>query len=287
MSIPPSSPSSFCPSSRASSRPPSCARNADPHMNLNTRLGSNIKNVVEEEDNAYVAVTTTTMTTFLRSPSRGPTSQFQPPSLAAPFTPHKLRNIKREGTPFSPLSPTKSAPAFETPGKKPVSGLGGGPPPTTDAVPTPAELHHRIPHPDRLASPPDVYPPPKSWYVVTVGQEVGIFHSWLDVATRIRGVPGPVHKACRMYSEALAEYHHQFEDTTIQIVLVPGSKWAKEVVAEEKLAKEITEQEELAMQQEYDQFLYDEEAERAVCEVEGYAATDKAYMEVLKSYGIV
>lgn len=87
----------------------------------------------------------------------------QPEDLySSPSTPH---------TPVShpPVDNIRNAKGKETPTPKHPSS------------PRARALRYHIPHPDALRPPTNLFPTPKKWHIVTVGQEVGIFPSWLVI----------------------------------------------------------------------------------------------------------
>ncbi|PBK81377.1 hypothetical protein ARMGADRAFT_872154, partial [Armillaria gallica] len=66
-----------------------------------------------------------------------------------------------------------------------------------------------VPHPEELPTPIATFSAIKNWYVI-MGQEVGIFDSWLDVLARIQGVPDPAQMSRPTYAQAFAEYSKQY-----------------------------------------------------------------------------
>lgn len=94
---------------------------------------------------------------------------------SAPSTPNNGWYLKKETTPFSPpASPTKGgrqahhSPAKDCPATAGKDGI----------IHSSEELHLHVPCPEELPTPVATFPAVKNWYVVTVGQEVGIFDSW-------------------------------------------------------------------------------------------------------------
>ncbi|PBK59166.1 hypothetical protein ARMSODRAFT_899668 [Armillaria solidipes] len=231
-------------------------------------------------------------TTVVRPPRRGGTPQAQSPPPFIPSTPVKPSIIKREATPTTPRKTQHYAkqnsapspattPSFRTPTKFPLAHqypLKRAGEEKATATPSFDRLRPRIPHPNELREPSPVLPPVKKWYVVTVGQDVGIFSSWLDVAARIRGVPEPAHISRPTYAQAVAEYRQQFDTGKVQIVLVPGSQKAEEA----KMAAQV---ETTTFEDEYGEFTYDEDVEQAIYEAEVYAKAERAYRDVLLAHG--
>ncbi|SJL15742.1 uncharacterized protein ARMOST_19247 [Armillaria ostoyae] len=80
------------------------------------------------------------------------------------------------------------------------------------------------------------------------------------------------------YDQAVVEYRRQYDDGTIEVILLPGSKWALAVAALEK-------QHTAALKVEYEDLEYNKEVELALREMEARAAAEKAYNEVMKAHG--
>ncbi|KAK0432579.1 hypothetical protein EV421DRAFT_1910837 [Armillaria borealis] len=307
-STPPSSPSSFHPSTRSLSRQSSCAQSAAKstpyYKHEPTFSGTFLDDETEEELGNCIllnfmihqsnelhsdddgAITTTTMTTVtttvVKSPSCVTIPRFQTP-LPTLMKPEMNRCSASTSTlSYSPLSPTKlcQSPAPSTqfdhssPIKTPVSsdqarnsqniktkGKGKAKQPSTP------KLSYRIPHPNELLCPGHIFPAPKKWHVVTVGQDVGIFSSWLDAKACIRGVTDNCHVTWPTYAQALEEYRRQYDASNIEIVLLPGSEWANAV----------------SLEDEYGQLDYNEEVEQALCEAEAHAVAEQAYKSVMEA----
>lgn len=58
--------------------------------------------------------------------------------------------------------------------------------------------------------------------MITVGQEVGIFYTWPDVAVRTNGISGNTHKQCKSFSEAMKLYTRMYNKGCVRAVPVPG-----------------------------------------------------------------
>jgi len=58
--------------------------------------------------------------------------------------------------------------------------------------------------------------------VVTVGQEVGLFYHWDDVAARIDNVSGNVHKKYKSFDQALQVYTRNYQLGRLRPTPVPG-----------------------------------------------------------------
>ncbi|KAI6120248.1 hypothetical protein EDD16DRAFT_1479089 [Pisolithus croceorrhizus] len=62
----------------------------------------------------------------------------------------------------------------------------------------------------------------QGYYMITVGQEVGIFYTWLDVAVCTNGISSNTHKQCKSFSEAIKVYMHMYNKGCVQAIPVPG-----------------------------------------------------------------
>ncbi|KAI6111365.1 hypothetical protein F5141DRAFT_1003882, partial [Pisolithus sp. B1] len=66
----------------------------------------------------------------------------------------------------------------------------------------------------------------QGYYVITVGQEVGIFYNQLDVSAWTNNISGNTHKQCRSFFEALKVYMQMYNKGCVQAVPVPrGPFW--------------------------------------------------------------
>ncbi|KAG2030585.1 hypothetical protein BDR03DRAFT_844591, partial [Suillus americanus] len=82
-----------------------------------------------------------------------------------------------------------------------------------------------IPMPSEIAPPHDGLKPEGFW-VITVGQEVGIFYHWADVAERTNYVSGNVQKSYPSFQEALEVYTIKYNKGRIRAVPIPdGPFW--------------------------------------------------------------
>ncbi|KAG2040312.1 hypothetical protein BDR03DRAFT_844516, partial [Suillus americanus] len=57
---------------------------------------------------------------------------------------------------------------------------------------------------------------PEGFWVVTVGQEVGIFYSWADVAQRTNFVSGNIQKSYPSFQKAHEAYAAQYNAGRVQ-----------------------------------------------------------------------
>jgi len=115
-----------------------------------------------------------------------------------------------------------------------------GQPVTPATVPsTPRLGSHapRIPHPDEIQAP-EVGFIAEGFYVISVGQEVGIFYHWCvhvlpdpadclfkcrdEVSDRTNGISGAIHKKYNSFQEAIMVYTRNFNRGRIRAVPVPG-----------------------------------------------------------------
>ncbi|KAG0695696.1 hypothetical protein DFH29DRAFT_813911 [Suillus ampliporus] len=111
------------------------------------------------------------------------TTSTVPPVYCTPTSAH--RDLQNPSLLHASVSPGLVAPQLAT---------------FTPHVPRPDELH-----------PPPVGASAQGYYVVTVGQEVGIFFHWLDCHARVTGITNAAHTRYDHWAEALAVYtrHHR------------------------------------------------------------------------------
>ncbi|PBK81489.1 hypothetical protein ARMGADRAFT_1039286 [Armillaria gallica] len=248
-STPPSSPSSFhsstCSSSWQSSHAP---KSTQYYQYEPTFSGTFLNDETEEElddDSAITTTTTTTITTtVVKSPSHVTTPRFQTPPPTLMMLEMNRRSASMLTLSYPPLLPTKlsqgPAPSAQfdhpLPTKPPVSSTKGQG--KAKQLST-SKLSYCIPHPDELPCPGHIFSVPKKWHVVTVGQE------------------------------ALEEYRWQYDARKIEIVLLPGSKWANAA----------------SLEDEYSQLDYNEEVEQALCEAKAHAVAEQAYKSAMEACG--
>ncbi|PBK63582.1 hypothetical protein ARMSODRAFT_1023785 [Armillaria solidipes] len=70
-----------------------------------------------------------------------------------------------------------------------------------------------------------MHPPPKKWYAVTVGQDVGVFDDWLLVQELVDGVMGACQKGYKTFEQALARYSDKYFGSAVHRLPFPGSRW--------------------------------------------------------------
>ncbi|KAI6027835.1 hypothetical protein BKA83DRAFT_4123722 [Pisolithus microcarpus] len=86
----------------------------------------------------------------------------------------------------------------------------------------PAYTHNPpIPHPSRISLPKS-NTAVQGYYVITVGQEVGIFYNWADVTACMNNISGNTHKQCKSFSEALKVYTRMYNKGCVRAVPIPG-----------------------------------------------------------------
>ncbi|KAG1752354.1 uncharacterized protein EDB91DRAFT_1044813 [Suillus paluster] len=81
----------------------------------------------------------------------------------------------------------------------------------TAAVPMPCDIH-----------PPRANQTPEGFWVITVGQEVGVFYRWADVAERTNFVSGNVQKRYTSFQQALAAYTAGCDEGRVRAVPLAG-----------------------------------------------------------------
>ncbi len=136
----------------------------------------------------YEVEVTTVITTTTRT-RRSATPQPQLPHPVAslyPSTPLRRSTPLRQS-----VSPTRSSPSFSGYSMaSPSPAQASGSPAKLANISTPWEspsqhgsiifgrICYTIPHPNEITPSPYVHPPPKKWYAITVGQDVGVFDNW-------------------------------------------------------------------------------------------------------------
>ncbi|KAG2353337.1 hypothetical protein BDR07DRAFT_1309837, partial [Suillus spraguei] len=79
----------------------------------------------------------------------------------------------------------------------------------------------------QVPKPGDIIPPhagleAEGFWVITVGQEVGIFYHWADVAERTHFVSGNIQKWYPSFQKALEVYTVQYNEGRVRAVPIPG-----------------------------------------------------------------
>ncbi|KAI6027988.1 hypothetical protein BKA83DRAFT_4123827 [Pisolithus microcarpus] len=86
----------------------------------------------------------------------------------------------------------------------------------------PASAHiPPIPHPSHILLPKS-NTTVQGYYVIMVGQEVGIFYNWPDVTACTNNVSRNTHKQCKSFSEVLKVYMQMYNKGCVQAVPIPG-----------------------------------------------------------------
>ncbi|KAH7904825.1 hypothetical protein BJ138DRAFT_1018578, partial [Hygrophoropsis aurantiaca] len=81
-----------------------------------------------------------------------------------------------------------------------------------------------------IPAPSEIKPPapgltPAGYWVITVGQEVGIFFQWSDVADRTHNISGNIQSKHRNFTDALAVYTHNFNRRRLKAVPIYGGPY--------------------------------------------------------------
>ncbi|KAI6154662.1 hypothetical protein BKA82DRAFT_4347606 [Pisolithus tinctorius] len=125
----------------------------------------------------------------------------------------------RKCSPSATITGSTTTPpsASSTPQSTPKSQSGSAFPPS---VPRASTSHSSvIPHPSDVPRPTS---PPEGFYLVIVGQEVGIFYTWKDAALRVLDVSGAVHYKCKTFQRALADYTAAYNNGELRAIPIPG-----------------------------------------------------------------
>ncbi|KAK0484268.1 hypothetical protein EDD18DRAFT_1111893 [Armillaria luteobubalina] len=164
--------------------------------------------------NGATLTTTTTMTNSLHLPALS--AGVGAPTL--PMTAASTTSVGSSSTTTSISLTTATTPtACTTTNTTPV-----------ETAPAPAHAEHRvyhIPSPEDLPRPPTVWPPHNNFYVITCGQEVGIFFTWTETAERVISVPGNVYEWKNNYYDAVDIYHQAYNKEQVHVTLLAGSRF--------------------------------------------------------------
>ncbi|KIK13840.1 hypothetical protein PISMIDRAFT_40645, partial [Pisolithus microcarpus 441] len=76
-----------------------------------------------------------------------------------------------------------------------------------------------IPHPSDVPRPTST---PKGFYLIIVGQEVGIFYTWKDAALQVLEISGAVYYKCKTFQQALADYTATYDKGELHAIPTPG-----------------------------------------------------------------
>ncbi|PBK65431.1 hypothetical protein ARMSODRAFT_1022240 [Armillaria solidipes] len=70
-----------------------------------------------------------------------------------------------------------------------------------------------------------VWPPHTDYYVITSGQEVGLFFDWDDTTERVLGVPYSKYKHKNSYYHAITIYEKAYDKSQIHVTPIAGSQF--------------------------------------------------------------
>ncbi|KAI5994200.1 hypothetical protein EDD15DRAFT_2366870 [Pisolithus albus] len=154
--------------------------------------------------------TRTTKTTLRSSQKRNPSVTQSPTAITASTT----------TVPSSPTASTTTllSPSSTLPPRKPQSGSrfvasrASAPRTSTSCAAV-------IPHPSDVRGPTST---PEGYYLVIVGQEVGIFYTWKDTALRVLEISGAIYYKCRTFQQALADYTAAYNKGELRAIPNPG-----------------------------------------------------------------
>ncbi|KAK0467698.1 uncharacterized protein EV420DRAFT_1634954 [Desarmillaria tabescens] len=159
--------------------------------------------------------TTTTTSNTLHLPASntiGGTSTL--PAAAPP--PVTAASTATVGTPSTTSSITITTPAPSTAGSTPAAT-------TTMTTPSRAKRPvYRIPRPEDLPRPRNVWPPQNNFYVITSGQEVGLFFTWNETAEQVIGIPGNKYEWRANYYDAVDIYRKAYDDDEVHVTPSPA-----------------------------------------------------------------
>ncbi|KAH7917999.1 hypothetical protein BV22DRAFT_979709, partial [Leucogyrophana mollusca] len=99
------------------------------------------------------------------------------------------------------------------------------PSPSPPASPHLGDYASTAPHPNSI-QPPATGVRPTGYWVITVGQEVGVFYHWNDVAQRTNNVSGAIQQKYPSFQEALQNYAISYHRDEVRAVPAPnGPFW--------------------------------------------------------------
>ncbi|KAG1789325.1 hypothetical protein EV424DRAFT_1355794 [Suillus variegatus] len=99
--------------------------------------------------------------------------------------------------------------------------------PTTLTAQTPSHPVSIPSHVPLAPTPDEIRPPqaglkPEGFWVIIVGQEVGVFYCWADVAERTNFVSGSIQKRYPSFQQALHAYTVKYNERSVHAVPIPG-----------------------------------------------------------------
>ncbi|EIW78050.1 hypothetical protein CONPUDRAFT_157215 [Coniophora puteana RWD-64-598 SS2] len=141
---------------------------------------------------------------MIHSPTPSPRRRSHHPILHSPTPPPATPQPARSPLPAGVPPPQRSPPLAHAPLPSPPSPAALSPSQSVPTIPRPA-----IPHPSSFKKP--AYHV-KKFYVVSRGQEVGIFYDWNEVGPRVHHVGSAVQRGYPTFEEALAVYTRDYKD---------------------------------------------------------------------------
>ncbi|KAH7904632.1 hypothetical protein BJ138DRAFT_1119232 [Hygrophoropsis aurantiaca] len=146
-------------------------------------------------------------------------------SVATPTT-----TIASSSPPSSPSFSPSSSPSFSppsTPAPSSTASLPLSPRAASPLIPAPRLNEHvvHIPHPSQIQPPADGTQPSGFW-LITVGQEVGIFYDWAEVQLRTSKISGATQYRCSSFQDAMIRYTSHYNRGLLRANPVPnGPFW--------------------------------------------------------------
>ncbi|KAH7904897.1 hypothetical protein BJ138DRAFT_1018480 [Hygrophoropsis aurantiaca] len=142
---------------------------------------------------------------FTHAPTTTPTNSIPPSSH--PSSPSPSLTHSPVSTPTSPFT------------------LDLPPPSPPIAAPHLNEHVAHIPHPSEIQPPADGTQPSGFW-LITVGQEVGIFYDWAEVQLRTSKISGATQYKCSSFQDAMTRYTSHYDRNLLRAIPVPnGPFW--------------------------------------------------------------
>ncbi|KIJ58761.1 hypothetical protein HYDPIDRAFT_33827 [Hydnomerulius pinastri MD-312] len=136
----------------------------------------------------------------------------------------RKKEVKEELIGSSTVTPTpQQQDRPSTPVPPPLQSPASRPPVRPLPDNTYLRCPHRYPHPNTFRNP--KVKGAHRYYVVIVGQEVGIFWDWNDVALRVHKVSCACYKKCTTFQEAFQRYRVAYERGELQVKPIPGTQF--------------------------------------------------------------
>ncbi|KAG2108080.1 hypothetical protein DEU56DRAFT_917162 [Suillus clintonianus] len=130
------------------------------------------------------------------------------------FTPSTSTSTRSVPKNKAPIPPSTSARSTATPSHP-------HPQASSMVVQTPRQVTASIPIPSAIR-PPRADQTPEGFWVITVGQEVGVFYRWADVAERTNFISGNIQKRYTSFQRALAAYTASYDEGRVRAVPLAG-----------------------------------------------------------------